>query len=189
MRRFPPIFFCTAGVAILLIDPVAVAQTLRLQPDGSLEVCFTKPLIAVAAVEQSADLVFWVPAVIDDEVISQDSKYDTHCATIFIPSGTTKLFLRLRVSNAWTVSLSWAASPSRDVAGYCLYYGTTSGNYVYNLAVGNRLQAIVSMPVETKVCYFVVTAYTAIGLQSLPSHEVIVKAKAKTKKKRKKGTS
>ena len=189
MRPFLPIFFCTAAVATLLFAPIAVAQTLRLQPDGSLELCFTKPLTAVAAVEQSADLVSWVPAVVDDEVISQNSKYETRCANIIIPSGTTKLFLRLRVSNAWTVTLGWAASPSRDVAGYCLYYGTTSGNYVYNLAVGNRLQAIVSMPVETKVCYFVVTAYTAIGLQSLPSHEVIVKAKAKTKKKRKGGTS
>ena len=189
MRPFPPIFFCTAVAATLLLAPIAVAQTLRLQPDGSLELCFTKPLTAVAAVEQSANLISWVPTVVDDEVISQNSKYETRCATSVIPSGTTKLFFRLRVSNAWTVTLSWAASPSRNVAGYCLYYGPTSGNYVYNLAVGNRLHATVSMPVETKVCYFVVTAYTTIGLQSLPSHEVIVKAKAKTKKKRKEGTS
>ena len=61
----------------------------------------------------------------------------------------------------------------------CLYYGTASRDYTCNLAVGNRLQAIVPMPLNTKTCYFAVTAYTAIGLQSPPSPEVEVKLKTK----------
>jgi hypothetical protein len=117
MRPLHPILLFTA-IAFLLACPFAAAQTLRLQPDGSLELLFTKPLPTVASVEQSTDLVSWSPPAAFEEVVSQDSKYETRRATIAIPSDVTNLFLRLRVTNAWTVALSWAPSSSPDVVGY-----------------------------------------------------------------------
>ena len=178
MRPFPPIVLFIALVSFLAC-PCAIAQTLTLQPDGSLQLLFTKPLSSIVSVEQSRDLVSWAAAAATDEIVSQDSAYETRSATITIPSGATRLFLRLQIANAWTVALSWAPSLSQDVAGYCLYYGPTSHAYTSSLVVGNRVRAVVSMPLNTKTCYFMVTAYNAIGLQSRPSLELKVKLKTK----------
>jgi hypothetical protein len=86
-----------------------------------------------------------------------------------------------------TGTMSWAApathtdgSPITDLAGYRIYYGTTSGNYSGSIDVVGKDST--SMPVSTLASavpasgtYFIsVTAYDAYGIESDYSNEVSV---------------
>jgi hypothetical protein len=71
-----------------------------------------------------------------------------------------------------SVSLAWDPSPDSNVAGYAIHYGNGSGNYSTSLDVGNQTTATVAGLARELTYYFVVTAYTADGVESLPSNEV-----------------
>jgi hypothetical protein len=71
-----------------------------------------------------------------------------------------------------TVVLVWEASPDSSVAGYLLYSGTASHQYTVKQMVGNQTSARVTLDQPTM--YFAVTAYTADGLESVPSAELRV---------------
>ena len=71
-----------------------------------------------------------------------------------------------------SVILAWDPSPDTNVVGYALYYGTSSGNYSARLDVQSQLATSISNLVAGTTYYFVVTAYTAEQLESLPSDEV-----------------
>jgi fibronectin type 3 domain-containing protein len=71
-----------------------------------------------------------------------------------------------------SVSLSWDPSPSSDVAGYNIYYGSGSGNYTTVISVGNATDAQLSGFVEGVTYYFAVTAYGDSGQESELSNEV-----------------
>jgi hypothetical protein len=71
-----------------------------------------------------------------------------------------------------SVTLAWIASPGSDVAGYKIYYGTTSGSPTQSLDVGNVTIATVSNVNEATTYFFSVVAYDSAGLQSQPSNEV-----------------
>jgi hypothetical protein len=73
---------------------------------------------------------------------------------------------------AQTVVLVWEASPDSSVAGYLLYSGTASHQYTVKQTVGNQTSARVTLDQTTM--YFAVTAYTADGLESVPSAELRV---------------
>lgn len=78
-------------------------------------------------------------------------------------------------SAAQSVTLAWDANPPEDqVQGYYLYHGPASGQYT------NRVQ-VPALPSPTctisnlasgSLTFFVVTAFTAAGLESDPSNEV-----------------
>lgn len=70
------------------------------------------------------------------------------------------------------VTLAWDPSPDASVAGYAIHYGTTSGEYSGRVEVGNVTSATVSNLTEGTTYYFVATAYTPEGVESLPSNEV-----------------
>lgn len=70
------------------------------------------------------------------------------------------------------ISLVWDPSPSANVTGYAVYYGSTSGDYPNRLDAGNRTN-LTFQPESGAEYYFIVTAYTSEGLESLPSNEVI----------------
>jgi hypothetical protein len=70
------------------------------------------------------------------------------------------------------VTLAWDPSPDAWVAGYALHHGTASGNYTVHLDVGNSTSVTVSNLTPGVTYYFVATAYTSDGLESLPSNEV-----------------
>lgn len=70
------------------------------------------------------------------------------------------------------VTLEWDPSPDSWVAGYAIHYGFASSNYVTRVDCGN----VTSCRLTNLTCgtthYFVATAYTADGQESLPSNEV-----------------
>jgi len=90
-----------------------------------------------------------------------------------LPTGALVLLLLAgRLWGAPSVILAWDPSPSTNVAGYRVYYGPAAGNYTDRLDVGNVTTATVPNLQAGVTYYFVVTAYNAAGVESLPSNEV-----------------
>ena len=70
------------------------------------------------------------------------------------------------------VGLAWDPSPDPNVTGYAIYYGTNSGSYQTRVNVGNVTNCVITVPTDGHTWYFVATAYTIDGVESLPSNEV-----------------
>ncbi len=77
------------------------------------------------------------------------------------------------------VSLSWDApttnedgTPLTDLAGYKIYYGTSSGTYTQNVNVGNVATYTVSSLTDGLTYYFAVKAYDTASSESRYSNEV-----------------
>jgi hypothetical protein len=161
---------------------VAYAHEVDIEREGSsLALTYTVPIMATASVEQSADLISWSAIDTFDSILSHGPAAKIIKSNVDVPPNVARLFLRLRLDEAWKVALTWNPSPSPDVSGYCLHYGTSPGNYSRHLDVGNTIQAAVRLPFEVKTCYFVVTAYNTLGIQSFPSRELKVRLRAKPK--------
>ncbi|EEF62400.1 fibronectin type III domain-containing protein [Pedosphaera parvula] len=71
-----------------------------------------------------------------------------------------------------SVSLAWDPSPDPTVAGYFVRYGTTSGVYPFQVDAKTLASATVSGLKEGLTYYFVVIAYNASGVESVPSNEL-----------------
>ena len=86
------------------------------------------------------------------------------------------LFCTLSSARAVSVTLAWDQSSDHTVAGYRVFYGNYSGNYSQTLNVGLATRATVPNVTAGRTYFFVVTAYTASGIQSGPSNQVIFRA-------------
>ena len=70
------------------------------------------------------------------------------------------------------INLIWNANPEPELAGYKVYYGTTSRVYTQSVDIGNQTTAALTN-LSVGVTYFsVVTAYDAQRLESPPSVEI-----------------
>ena len=65
-----------------------------------------------------------------------------------------------------------SSSAAPDIAGYRLYYGTSSGNYSQVIDVGNTTVATISNLAPGQTYFLAVTAYNTAGLESAPSNQV-----------------
>jgi len=91
------------------------------------------------------------------------------CALLFL---TMIFFLSAPVQSA-QVTLQWDPNPEADLAGYKVYYGTSSGNYSYSLDVGMTTTCTVSNLQDGIPYYFAATAYDAAFAESEFSSEVV----------------
>ncbi|TAK03045.1 MAG: hypothetical protein EPO39_12735 [Candidatus Manganitrophaceae bacterium] len=73
---------------------------------------------------------------------------------------------------AANADLSWSANTETDLAGYKVYYGTSSRNYGAPVDVGNQTTFTATGLSEGQTYYFAVTAYNAAGSESGLSTEV-----------------
>lgn len=73
-----------------------------------------------------------------------------------------------------TVVLGWDPPTNSMVAGYKLYFGSSSGNYNITQDVGTNTVATVSNLSLGSNYFFTVTSYTAAGMQSPPANELKV---------------
>ena len=80
------------------------------------------------------------------------------------------------VVHAQSVTLSWDASPARDVVGYRIYFGTSSRNYTCVTNVGLALKQVVTLPHSGR-WFFAATAVDANGCESDFSNEVMWEAR------------
>ena len=96
----------------------------------------------------------------------------TITATSGAISGTATLAVTA-VTTTGSATLSWAAPATNtdgtaltDLAGYKVYYGTSSGNYTTVVNIGNVLSYTVNNLASGHTYYFAVTAYDSTGLES-----------------------
>jgi len=76
--------------------------------------------------------------------------------------------------NAGSIVLNWNGSASPQVAGYNVYYGTTSGNYLSMLPAGNVTSLTISNLTLGGTYFFAATAYDSNGRESRYSPELKV---------------
>lgn len=92
---------------------------------------------------------------------------------IFLFAGLTCfLFLFPAVVHSADVTLAWDANSESDLAGYILYYGTSSGNYTTNIDVHNVTRHTVGGLQDGVTYYFAVTAYNLDDYESDYSEEL-----------------
>src|SRR5438552_3742989 len=76
------------------------------------------------------------------------------------------------LSSAAQVTLAWDPNTETDLAGYKLYYGTSSGSYPSSVDVGNLTSYTLSGLLEGRTYYFAATAYDLNVNESGLSNEV-----------------
>lgn len=72
----------------------------------------------------------------------------------------------------YAVTLAWDHSPDTNVSGYAIHRGLQSSNHSIRVEVGYVTTATITNLTQGSTYYFVATAYTTNGLESLPSNEV-----------------
>ena len=65
-----------------------------------------------------------------------------------------------------SVTLAWNANKETNVAGYIVYWGTTSSNYVWTTNVGNQTSITLGGFMVGTTYYFSATAFDQDGLES-----------------------
>src|SRR3989475_6293918 len=95
------------------------------------------------------------------------------CRAVFVACVLTVLCsLSPTSSSAAQVTLTWDANTDPDLAGYKLYYGTSSRSYQLSVDVGNVTSYTLSGLLEGQIYYFAATAYTVSHNESGFSNEV-----------------
>jgi len=70
------------------------------------------------------------------------------------------------------IRIAWNANAENDLAGYNVYYGTSSGRYSACVNVGNVTSYKIDNLTQGKTYYFIVTALDKAGNESADSAEV-----------------
>ncbi len=78
------------------------------------------------------------------------------------------------LSAAWAASLDlqWDPNTEPELAGYKIYWGTSSGNYTFSKDVGKSTTCTISELDEGKTYYFAATAYDDQNIESDYSNQV-----------------
>ncbi|UFS69351.1 fibronectin type III domain-containing protein [Geomonas sp. RF6] len=82
------------------------------------------------------------------------------------------LLLACAPSHAAQTTIAWDAAASGAVAGYKVYYGTSSGSYSRSIDVGNVTSCTIPSLTDGQTYYFNVTSYDASGRQSGYANEI-----------------
>lgn len=86
--------------------------------------------------------------------------------------GAVLIFAGFEKACASNMFLNWNASTSSQVAGYYVYYGTTSGIYPYRVDAGNATSVTISNLFPGTTYYIAATSYDTSGNQSAYSSEI-----------------
>lgn len=94
-------------------------------------------------------------------------------ASLAVLSAWLVLLGQLPVFALQDVVISWNPSDVSAVAGYKIYYGTSSGNYMNVVDAGNATNVTITSLVEGASFYFAAKTYDAFNNESLLSDEVV----------------
>jgi fibronectin type 3 domain-containing protein len=93
-------------------------------------------------------------------------------AVVIIGGTMLSLSLASPAKATGSLTLAWDPVLGPDIAGYRLLYGPSSGNYDQQIDAGNKTVATIPNLEDGGTYFLVVTAYTAVGMESPPSNEV-----------------
>ena len=104
--------------------------------------------------------------------------YQNNSLPLFMVLQSTALTLALfflipSLAHSLDLTLAWIANTEPDLAGYKVYYGTSSGNYSNCLDVGNTTQYTIIDLNQRTTYYFAVTAYNISDNESDYSEEFV----------------
>jgi len=91
----------------------------------------------------------------------------------FVLPGAFSLALCASAAQAASVTLAWDKSQETDVAGYRVYYGTTSGHYTTMISVGSNTFCTITNLEPGRTYYIVATAYDHNRNESAFSQEIL----------------
>jgi hypothetical protein len=95
------------------------------------------------------------------------------CLIILFVMASLLLPVFAGVACSATVTVAWDPNPEPTVAGYNMYYGTSSGRYTNSVDVGSETRCAISALQEGVTYYLAVTAYDGSGNQSGYSDEIV----------------
>lgn len=82
------------------------------------------------------------------------------------------LSLLVPAAHAGQVTVAWDPNPEPEVAGYKVYYGTTSGSYTASIDAGSATSAVISGLQDGATYFFSAVAYDASNNESGFSSEI-----------------
>ncbi len=82
-----------------------------------------------------------------------------------------------------SLTLAWDANQEPDVAGYKVYYGMESREYIYAVDIGNQTSCTISGLIPHEGYYFSVTAYDIESNESSFSEEIFYQVPLSTNRK------
>jgi VCBS repeat-containing protein len=91
---------------------------------------------------------------------------------VFLFAVLSVLPATVQCASAVQVTLAWYPNTDSDLAGYKVYYGTSSGNYGFHYDAGNSTSYKVSNLQAGSTYYFAATAYDVYGNESDFSKEI-----------------
>ena len=94
-------------------------------------------------------------------------------ASLAVLSAWLVLLGQLPVFAVQDVVISWDPSGVSAVAGYKIYYGSSSHNYVNVVDAGNAMNVTITSQAEGASFYFAATTYDALNHESVLSDEVV----------------
>jgi fibronectin type 3 domain-containing protein len=102
----------------------------------------------------------------------------THTVTVTVSDGTLtdSQVANITVINTTDVSpitVIWDANTDPELAGYKVYYGTSSGDYDTVVDVGTQTSFVLSNLISNETYYIAVTAYNTSNVESRYSNELI----------------
>ena len=108
--------------------------------------------------------------------LAGDLSFVVVCISLFLTPAATSL----ATSPPTTTSaiLIWDASPSTNITGYKVYYGTNSGSYPQVVSAGLTTQTTIAGLTPGTTYYFAATASDSTGLESDYSNEASFTAPA-----------
>jgi hypothetical protein len=111
----------------------------------------------------------------DSALVGVDRFPFNHLISIFIFLALFSIFsnpVLIDEAHAGEVSLTWDANAESTIAGYKLYYGSSSKSYEYSVDVGNTTTYTLTNLPDDMSYYFAATAYDVYGNESDYSEEV-----------------
>ena len=116
-----------------------------------------------------------------DQSTGKIFRYLTGQRTLFLLLTVLLTLCGVNKGLSQSVVLSWSSNTESNLAGYKVYYGSSSRNYYFSEDVGLSTEWILPDLPDEDIFYFSVTAYNSGGNESDYSEEVLYYFKSQSK--------
>ena len=96
-----------------------------------------------------------------------------HLILVSLLLGSSIIGLIPGVALCTDITIAWDANNEFDLAGYILFYGTSSRSYSNSIDVGNNTQYTLTGLIDGTTYYFAAKAYNTFDIKSDHSKELV----------------